>query len=425
MTSSARTTAEPAEPGPEAESETGPSPSGSRRAEAAGAEGFSDRTLALVVAAVTLPILWMGYGTDIDVGHVLDAARSIRDGHYEPSRTPGVPVFEAVAAALDPIGGHLLLNLATALAAAVTVVGVARLVRHWGHPNGDLIALAFLASPVTIIASTSVGDFVWALAFFVSGALAHLRSRTVLAGVLFGLAIGSRLSTAFLIAAFLVADGWDPPNRRRCLRSALVAIPVGAALYIPSWLAFDRSLRFLETAEGYRGFANNLGRFVYKNYAYAGPVLLIVLLIAAPALVAAVKRWRDDPLLRFGVLGFVVTELLFFQLPWKGAHLLPSLLTLLLWLAASRRNTRRFLWLVVAATAVNGLVSLRLFAPDVPNEATTGRWNPTVGAGLLVNDIDCRLDFMDTYPTVAVSIDTWDCTLHPLQGSGGSADRGD
>jgi hypothetical protein len=161
----------------------------------------------------------MGYGTDIDVTDVLRAAAGIREGDYRPSRPPGVPVFEAIAAVLDPVGGHLLLNLATAAAGAATVVGIARLVRTWGHRNGDLVALAFLASPATIIAATSTGDFVWALGFFVWGALAHLKDRPWAAGVLFALAIGTRLSSVFLLAAFLVADGWDPPNRRRCVRT--------------------------------------------------------------------------------------------------------------------------------------------------------------------------------------------------------------
>ena len=129
--------------------------------------------------AVTLPILWMGYGTDIDVTDVLASGESIRRGDYYPSRPPGVPVFEAITAALDPVGGHLLLNLATAAAGAATVVGIARLVRMWGHANGDLIALAFLASPMTLISATSTGDFIWAVAFFVWAALWHLRDRPV------------------------------------------------------------------------------------------------------------------------------------------------------------------------------------------------------------------------------------------------------
>jgi hypothetical protein len=380
------------------------------------AGGLSVRVLLAVTAAVTLPILWMGYGTDIDVTDVLKTATGIRHGHYQPSRTPGVPVFEGIAAVLDPIGGHLLLNLATAAAGAAAVVGLARLVRAWGHANGDLIALAFLASPSTIIAATSTGDFIWAAAFLVWAALFHLRDRPALAGVLFALAIGTRLSSGLIVLAFLVADGWDRDRRRACLRTGLVALPLGALLYVPSWLAFDRSSRFLHTAEGWRGAANNLGRFAYKNYATFGGLFLVVMLVALPALVVALRRWGRDPMLRTGVLGLVASEGLFLLLPWKYNHLLPCLVAALLWLGASRRNTRPFLWVVIAALVVNGLVTFRPLAPDTPAEARGGEWDPTVTAGLLVNDIGCRLDAMDE-PLQRLNGDAWPCTLEPMRGS--------
>ncbi len=377
---------------------------------------LTERTLVAITAAVTLPLLWMGYGTDIDVTDVLASADSIRQGEYVPSRPPGVPVFEAIAAVLDPIGGHLLLNLATAAAGAAAVVGIARLVRAWGHANGDLLALAFLASPATLIAATSTGDFVWAVAFFVWAALFQLRDRPVPAGVLFALAIGTRLSSVFLIAAFMVADGWARDRRRSCLRTLAIALPLGALLYIPSWLAYDRSAEFLETAEGWRSVGNNLGRFAYKNYATAGALFLVVVLVAAPALVAALRRWGRDPMLRAGVLGFAVTEGLFFLLPWKYNHLLPSLVMLLLWLGASRRNQRPFLWLAIGALAVNGLVTFRPLAPDAPAVAESGRWDPALTPGLLVNDIDCRLDAMHDDPP-PLNRQAWACTLKPLRGT--------
>ena len=78
-------------------------------------------------------------------------------------------MFETIVAVLDPIGGHLAINLATAAAAGLAVVGLARLVRAWDHPNGDLVGLAFLASPVVLIAATSTGDFIWAAMFLVWG----------------------------------------------------------------------------------------------------------------------------------------------------------------------------------------------------------------------------------------------------------------
>lgn len=378
-------------------------------------DGLSDRALAAIVAVVTLPILWMGYGTDIDVVNVLRSAAGIREGTYEPSRTPGVPVFEALTAVFEPVGGHLLLNLLTAIAAGITVVGIARLVRTWGHPNGDLVALAVFASPMTIIAATSLTDFVWALVFFVWAALAHLRGRSGLAGVLFALAIGCRLSSGFLIVAFLVADGWDPAHRRRSLRTGLLALPLGALMFVPSWLSYDRTFAFLDNEEGFRSFGNNLGRFLYKNYAASGLALLAVLLLAVPALWASLPRWSRDPMLRFAVLGFLGSEALYFVMPWKLAHLLPALVTLFLWIAASRQNTRRYLWLLVGAVALNGIVTLRLLSPDNHDEASTGSWNPALSLGLLVNDIRCRADFMDQPPEVYED-PAWSCTLEPMRG---------
>jgi hypothetical protein len=376
--------------------------------------GLSDWTLLAITAAVTLPILWMGYGTDIDVGDVLESAELIRRFDYAPSRNPGVPVFETIVAVLDPIGGHLAINLATAAAAGLAVVGLSRLVRAWDHPNGDLVGLAFLASPVVLIAATSTGDFVWAAMFFVWGALHHLRGRSLAAGVLFSLAIGSRMSTMFVVAAFLIADGWDPAHRRRCVHSFLVAAPLAVLMYVPSWLAFDRTFEFLNYGQGYRGVANHLGRFLYKNFVVAGLVFAGLVAVAGPALLASLKQWGREPLVRFSVLALVATEALFLQFPWKGVHLLPAVMALVLWIAATTRNTRPFLWALVAAGVINGLVTFRPLAPDRPDNSRGARWEPTVQPGLVLNDVDCRLDFMSEEPHIDNG--AWDCTLKPVRG---------
>jgi hypothetical protein len=381
----------------------------------AGRTGLGDGALLAITALVTLPILWLGYGTDLDVGAVRAVGDLILDGDYRPSRNPGVPVFETIVGLLDAVGGHIAVNLASAAAAGAAVVGIAHLVRAWGRPNGDLVALAFLACPITLIAATSTTDFIWAIAFFTWGALAHLRDRSLIAGLLFALAIGSRSSSVLLIGAFLVADGWQAGRRGRCVRTAAVMVPAALALYVPAWLAFDRTFGFLESTDGWRGVANNFGRFAYKNYAVAGVATLAVALVAAPALLRSLRRWGSDPMVRFGALGFALTEALFFQLPWKPAHLMPSLFTFVLWVAASDRNRRPFLALLVAAVALNGVAGLRLLAPDNPDASTTAEFQPAVTAGLLVHDVDCRIEFMDQEPHIDSG--SWACTLEPMRGS--------
>ncbi|HEX5366941.1 MAG TPA: hypothetical protein VFW63_09825 [Acidimicrobiales bacterium] len=381
---------------------------------APGERRWSAAWLVAATAAVTLPILWLGYGTDLDIGAVLDTGARIRSFDYAPSRNPGVPVVEAVVAVLDPLGGHVLVNLATAAALAATVVAVARLVTGWGHPHGDLVALCFLASPIVLISGTQTADFVWATAFLAWAAVALQAHHPLAAGVLLALTVGSRSSSALLVVALLVAVGWDRDERRGAVTAAVVAAPLTAALYLPAWLAFDRTLGFLDTTDGWVGPANNLSRFLLKNYAVAGPALLALVAVASPALVRSLRAWNRDPLVRFAVLSLVLTEALFLRMPWKPAHLVPSLLALVLWVAASERNRRPFLRLLVGAMVLNGLVVLRPFVAESPDATEGGDLEPAVTAGWLVNDIRCRTRYMDEPPRLDSG--AWACALEPMRG---------
>ncbi len=379
-----------------------------------GAPRFRERWLLAITAAVTLPMLWLGYGTDLDIGAVLDAGARIRDLDYAPSRNPGVPVVEAIVAVLDPVGGHILVNLATAAALAATVIAVARLVTTWGHDNGDLVALAFLASPIVLISGTQTADFIWAAAFLTWGALMLARERPVVAGVLLALALGSRSSSLLLIAALLVAVGWEREERRRVAVAAAVAGPLAALLYVPVWLSFDRRFGFLDATDGWVGLSNNVARFLLKNYAVVGLALVVLVAVAAPAMVRSLRHWGHDPLLRFAVLGLVATELLFLRMPWKPAHLVPCLLAVVLWIAASDRNRRPFLWLVIGAMVLNGLVTFRPFVADAPDSTRGGDFEPAVTTGWLVNDLLCRADYMHDPPRLDSG--AWACTLEPMRG---------
>ena len=388
------------------------------------AQGLSDLALLAVTAVVTLPILWLGYGTDLDIGDVLAAGQRIRDLDYAPSRNPGVPVVEAIVAVLDPVGGHVLINLVTALALAATLVGIARLVRAWGHDNGDLIALAFLASPIVLISGTQTADFVYASAFFTAGALALVRAHPVPAGVLFALTLGSRSSSLLLVTALLVAVAWDAGQRRRAVLAAAIAVPGAALLYVPVWLSYDRSLGFLDATDGWVSVSNNLARFLLKNYAVVGVAAVVVLVVAAPALVRSLRSWGSDPMLRFGVLGLVATEALFLRMPWKPAHLVPCLLALVLWIGASERNRRPFLWVLIGAMAINGLVVFRPFTADDPDTTSGGDFEPAITLGWLANDIRCRIEYMDEPPHLDSG--AWACTLEPMRGpaDGATGDLG-
>ena len=140
----------------------------------------------LVLAAVTLPLLLSGPGNDLDVANVFRSGRAIaRHGTYLPSRAPGAPVHEALVGVLDLLGGPVLTNLASLLAAVALVVGLDRLLRREGAGPGARWAVALVTlNPWFVVAATSTTDYVLALAFVVGSANALRSDRPVLAGVL-------------------------------------------------------------------------------------------------------------------------------------------------------------------------------------------------------------------------------------------------
>jgi hypothetical protein len=170
----------------------------------------------------------------------------------------------------------------------------------------------------------------------------------------------------------------------------------------------------VDGSNGWNGVANNAGRFLYKNHAMVGILAAVVLLSALPALARSLRRWTTDPLVRFATLGLLLSEGLFFVVPWKLAHLLPALLLLLLWLSATEVNRPARLWLLAGALAVNGLVAVRPLLPDDPDAVRSAAFEPAVTVGYLVNDVRCRVRHMDERPRV--DSPAWPCALEPLRG---------
>jgi hypothetical protein len=105
-------------------------------------------------------------------------------------------------------------------------------------------------------------------------------------------------------------------------------------------------------------------------------------------------------LIRFAVYAAVVTELLYLRFPWKPVHLLPVAVCLAILVALSPRTTNRFVVALVASQVVLAFVSVSVARPDVVDAATSGRLAPSITSGVVLNDIDCRLDppFDGTWP---------------------------
>lgn len=372
--------------------------------------------LAALASVPALLGIWFGYGTDIDITNVLLAGQSILDRDYAYSRPPGSFPFELIASVLDHIGGSIAVNIGSLVMGFVVLLGVATLVRDAGRPMAPVV-LVLAASPWWWIATTSLGDFVWALAAIVTGAVLARRDRRVLAGIAFGCAIGIRASSIFVIAAWLVAERVgteEKVNPRATVRTAVVSVLVGSAWFIPSWIAADHTFAFLDSEFDVSGPKALLGRWVVKNAAFFGLIVAAVLVVRFNAVIAAVREWRSSVLVRFGVLGFAVAELLYLRFPWKPLHLLPALLCFALVLSSSDRRVRTVRLLVIAGFIVQGLVTVTVATPDVPDNSRSARLSIAVKPGVIVNEMRCRLEDRDRGPWPPVATPEADDRAHAV-----------
>ncbi len=428
--------------------------------------------LAVVVGLV--PLTLMGPGTDLDVGAVIRSGRRIVDGGYAASRAPGAPVHEAAVGVLEAVGGTVGPNLGSLAAGVAVTVLLALLLRGEGAGRIGLTVAVVVANPWFLVAATSTVDFLWALSFWLGAAVVLRRHPSFVgaatAGVLAGLAIGCRSSTAFLVGALALAEAverWTPTTNNAARHSAPspleaatrwgartarsvagsgsrtapgsssaptaimraavltgVAAVVGLVVFLPPFLAAESSLAFAQNDVPASSPLVQVGRFLAKDLYFVGPFAAVVLLLALPSLVRALGRFRADWLVRLGALTVIVSQLLFLRFPWKMGHLLPTLVGLALLAARALGHRPRLLAALVAAQVVFGLVSIQLLAPDNPNAATGGQLTFEPRWGALVVDTQCRLDDPDAWKApLAVADDpatpepersrldaVWDCT---------------
>jgi hypothetical protein len=135
-----------------------------------------------------------------------------------------------------------------------------------------------------------------------------------------------------------------------------------------------------------------------------------VLLAVVPALWRALRAWRTQWVLRFGVLGVVVIEGLFVRFPWKMGHLLPLLVCLALWLGVALRDRPRWLVALVVAQLLYSVVNLQLLEPDNPNDARGARAVLDLRWGVIATDVACRADDTDAWKGGSEPLEAvWNC----------------
>lgn len=250
--------------------------------------------LLIAVALSRLPFLGTGYGVNVDAWRVARVAGQLSEtGLYEVSRFPGYPVQEIVCSWLWR-GGPWALNGASAVCSVVAVWAFVACARRLGCRDALLAGLALAMTPVFFINSVSAKDYVWALAFVLGSLFCILDRRPLVAGLLLGLAVGCRLtSAAMLVPLGLILSGeMERPQRDRALLGfGLTSLAASLAVFAPVWLRYgSRFLTFYENhaRPDWETIALRAGSEIWGNIGLFG--------LGAVLVGCAIRCWRAPAL---------------------------------------------------------------------------------------------------------------------------------
>jgi len=191
-----------------------------------------------LIALSRVPFLDSGYGVNVDAWRVARVARSIAEtGEYEVSRFPGYPVQEIVNSWFWK-GGPFALNALSAFMSLLACLGVWQVARKLHCRDVFFLIGALAFTPLFFVSSVTSKDYVWALAFAWLAMWLAVENKPLFSGVLLGLAIGCRITTAaMLLPLALILIG---QNRGSARRRALSALAIASALasvicFLPVW----------------------------------------------------------------------------------------------------------------------------------------------------------------------------------------------
>ena len=181
--------------------------------------------LVILVILSRLPFLFDGYGIDGDSWSVAITAEEIHDtGSYIASRLPGFPVHELLSSLFVRFG-YFGLNLLSAVFSAMAVLYFSLVLRQLRFRFVFLASVTFSLVPSFYIYSTTTIDYVLAIAFIIAALYYLLKSRMIVAGIMLGLAIGTRVTSGAMLIPFLIllfeADG----IRNNVVRMSKLAVP--------------------------------------------------------------------------------------------------------------------------------------------------------------------------------------------------------
>ncbi|MFC1563606.1 hypothetical protein ACFL6G_01660 [candidate division KSB1 bacterium] len=343
-----------------------------------------------------LPFIFFGYGADADSHLVVDSAKKLlNELAYSPSRNPGYFLHESVTALLILIGGSVAANFGTMILSFITILFFYKICEHFDIPHKNHLTIILAFHPLFWVNSTCTIDYIWAIAFLLSGMLMLLRGRGVIPGILFGFAVGARLSSGIFIGIlFFSIFITDRRKFSSLLLPAVITGIIGALFYIPSFISAGYTMKFMSYHIGDWSWFGYVGRFIYKNIYFWGLQVIILFTFLIPVFIKGLKR-NYEPKYRLITLNslivIIVFESLFLKIPIENEYLLPSLPFYLILVGIAFKDKLKLINILLVTVISYNFINFNIARPDVPDNAATFTAGFWIEWGYLITDVLKRL----------------------------------
>ncbi len=279
--------------------------------------------LILLFILSRIPLLNLGFGADADAWRIANTAFDLKYSHiYHTSRFPGYPFPEYVNSLVIE-HGWIATNSLTMFLSLISVIFFAKILKDLNIKNKGLLVLTYTFLPILWINSTNTMDYMWATAFIVIAWYFLIKKRYILAGLMMGFAVGSRISTVILVLPFFYIIWTGNKKIKDIIYFVIPVLLISLVLFLP--LFFQYGIKFLTyyplkmttmellTITGYRFFQSFGVLSVFFG--------LIIFILSINKLIKEIRaRERYIIFLSMTILAFF---LLFFIAPYNPEYLIP------------------------------------------------------------------------------------------------------
>ena len=338
----------------------------------------SEHLLLLLLACATAGLgvygSTLGLGSHDDLRAIVERSISaILQGSYQPSRSLGYPLYEAIAALLYWMTGSLrtinLYSLVLAIASLFIFAGL--LDKTLGKKRRSLVLIGFAFNPLILVNSSTVTEWVqmvfFLLLLLVSAkfCLSYRRNADLIAyGLCSGLLVLTRPDSVFVCGALLIAMLWTIGAFTRYAAKLVVTSLIAGIVTASIFLIINHGLDFFG---GYAlGHDTPLRRLVMtvgsviNLFGPAGTAVIALLTLE----VARRAFFQERSEVTWWGRVFLVAEPIlifrFFMLPEKLEFLLPLVIIGLL-AAAHERLASFWVFLLSISLVITSAVSVSLF----------------------------------------------------------------